>query len=218
MELNELKKTWEQLSPRKELDETQLREMLRHRTRNLLDRIERNVRIGFVLLFVLIALFLLDDFVLTPMLIKEMSVNIEIPVWLTFLSAFSNVLIFATFIYFMVQYFKIKKRHDISGNMKETLEKIISAMQIYQKLFYMALITLSFAMVLQFISGMSYGIENQNIDISQVPLYKWIFALGVLIFTVGSIYLLWRWGFRKLYGKYIAKLRQTLRELNEIDN
>ena len=63
MELKDLKKTWKQLASKKEWDEDQIRKMLQHRTGNLIDRIDRNVRIGFIVLFILVVLFVLDDFV-----------------------------------------------------------------------------------------------------------------------------------------------------------
>ncbi|WP_372949527.1 hypothetical protein [Mariniphaga sp.] len=226
MELKDLKKTWEQLSSRKELDEDQIREMLRHRTSNLIDRIDRNVRIGFVVLFVLIVLFILDDFVFAPMLLKEVSADIVIPGWLMFTSVFANTLIITTFIYFVIQYYRVKKSCDISCNLKETLVKIIGTLRIYKRLFYLALIILTISLILQFISGlftgMHEGLEQKGILPADVPLGKWflvaVIGLIVLIITVGGIYLLMRWGFRRLYGNYISKLKQNLSELNEIDN
>ena len=226
MELKDLKKTWDQLSSRKELDEDQLREMLRRRTGNLIDRIDRNIRIGFGILFALIVLFILDDFVLGPMLIKEVGTDVQIPLWLMFTSIFANTLIIASFIYFVIQYYRVKKSCDISCNLKETLVKIIGILRIYQRIFYLALIIFTISMVLQFVSGMftgmHEGLEQREILLADVPFGKWlltaIIGLAVLIITAGGIYLLMRWGFRRLYGNYISKLKQNLRELNEIGN
>ena len=226
MELKDLKRTWNQLSARIELNEDQLREMLRRRTYNLIDRIDRNIRIGFGILFGLIVLFILDDFVLAPMLIKEVGTDIEIPGWLLFTSIFANTLIILTFVYFVIQYYRVKKSCDISCNLKETLVKIIGTLRIYQRLFYLALIILTFSMVLQFISGlftgMLEGLEQKEILLADVPLGKWVLVavigLTVLIITAGGIYMLMRWGFHRLYGNYISKLKQNLIELNEIDN
>lgn len=226
MELIDLKRTWNQLSARIELNEDQLREMLRRRTYNLIDRIDRNIRIGFGILFGLIVLFILDDFVLAPMLIEEVGTDVEIPGWLMFTSIFANTLIVLTFVYFVFQYYRVKKSCDISCNLKETLVKIIGTLRIYQRLFYLALIILTFSMVLQFISGLYTGmhesLEQKGILLTDVPVGKWflvaVIGLTVLIITVGGIYLLMRWGFRRLYGNYISKLKQNLSELTEIDN
>ena len=200
MELNDLKRTWNQLSSRKELDEDQLREMLRRKTSNLIDRIDRNIRFGFGILFVLIVLFILDDFVLGPILIKEAGTDVEIPRWLIFTSIFANTLIITTFIYFVIQHYRVKKSCDISCNLKETLVKIIGTLRIYQRLFYLALLIFSIAMVLQFMSGMFLGtqveLHEKNMLFSDVTFGKWlvllVVGLVVLSITVGGIYLLLR--------------------------
>ena len=70
MDLKDLKKTWEKLASNKELDENQIRVMLGKRTKNLIERIERNIRIGFIVLLLLILFFVLNDFVISPLLVK----------------------------------------------------------------------------------------------------------------------------------------------------
>ncbi len=226
MELKDLKKTWARLSSRKNLDEDQLREILRRRTGHLIDKIDRNVRIGFGVLFMFIVLFILDDFVFAPKLLNDVATGIDIPQWLMFLSVFANVLIIVTFVYFVIQYYKVKKNCDISCNLKETLVKIIGTLRIYQRLFYLALLIFSIAMVLQFISGMFLGaqveLHEKDMLFSDVAVGKWLvlFVLGLVVLgiTVGGIFLLLRWGFHRLYGNYLDKLKQNLSELNEIGN
>ncbi|MFW6289362.1 MAG: hypothetical protein ACOC0R_00225 [Mariniphaga sp.] len=226
MELRELKETWNRLSSTRELDENQIREMLQHRTGNLIDTINRNVRIGFIILLGLIVLFVLDDFILAPMLAGDKELAVEMPQWLVFMSIFSNVLIFTTFIYFVVKYYRVRKICDVACNLKETLIRIIETLRIYQRLFYLALFIFALALALQFISGiytgMAFDMETQGIHLSDVPVGKWFLVAGiallVLLFTVGGIYLLMRWGFRRLYGNYIDKLKHTLDELNEIES
>jgi hypothetical protein len=226
MDLKELKKTWQQLPSGKELDEEEIREMLRRRTGNLIDRIDRNVRIGFVILFILIVLFLFDDFILVPMLLQGMEADVEMPDWLFFMSMFGNTLIIITFLYFVIHYYRVKKRCDITCNLRESLIKIIETLRIYKRLFYLALIIFSLSMVFQFISGMysgvTWGMENQGIHLKDVSFEKllMVIIIGFLFLglTVGGIYLFMRWGFRRLYGKYISKLKRTLQELDEIEN
>jgi hypothetical protein len=226
MELQDLKKTWSQMSPARELDEDQIRGLLSRRTDNLIDRINRNVRIGFAVLFIMIVLFIMDDFIIAPMLATEAEAVVQVPSWLVLLSIFSNILIVSTFIYFAVKYYSVKKKCDVVCDLRKTLSKILGTLYIYQRLFYLALITFSLAMALQFISGMysgmAYDIESQGIHLSEVPVDKLLLATGlglvVLVLTVGGIYLLMRWGFRRLYGNYINELKKTLRELDELDN
>lgn len=225
MELKDLKKAWQKVSSKEELDESQIEEMLRKRTSNLIERIDRNIKIGFGILFILIALFILDDFFFSPMLLENMGSDFEIPQWLNFLSIFTNALIFTTFIYFVVKYYRVKKSCDISCNLRETLVKIIKTLKIYQRLFYLALIFLSAAMTVSFITGLYDGMEETAADsgvlMSDIPLQILLLTIlvgfVVLVLMVGGIFLLMRWGFRRLYGNYIHKLKNTLNELDEID-
>ncbi len=225
MDLKDLKITWEKLEAKKELDEDDIRNMLQKRTMTLIERIDRNIRIGFVVLFFLILIFALDDFLFSPLLVKGVSEDLAIPQWLIFLSVFSNALIFTTFLYFVIKYYRIKKYSDFGIQLKETLVKIIDTLKIYKRLFYLALITLLFAMGSAFITGMYKGflkgVEQQGLIFSEVPhdelVLPVLIGVAALIVVIGGIFLLLRWGFQRLYGNYISKLKLTLSELEEID-
>lgn len=225
MDLNDLKKTWEKLASARELDEDQIREMLEKRTKSLIERIDRNIKIGFVVLFVLILIFILDDFLFSPLLMKGIGENLTMPGWILFLSVFGNTLIVATFIYFVIKYYRVKRGCDTACNLKETLIKIIDTLKIYQRLFYLALISISVVMSIAFITGMYQGtlagFENQNVQFSEIEIDKLVLVvligLAILAVTVGGIFIFLRWGFRRLYGNYIHKLKLTLKELEEID-
>lgn len=83
MELTDLKKTWDKLSSNRKLDEGQLKIMLGKHTNNLIERIERNIRIGFIVLFVFFIIIALDEFVISPMMMEE--IKLTVPSWLLFL-------------------------------------------------------------------------------------------------------------------------------------
>ena len=54
--------------------------MLREKnTMNLIERIDRNIRIGFVVLFFLILIFALDDFMFSPRVVKEVERRFDHP-------------------------------------------------------------------------------------------------------------------------------------------
>ncbi len=224
MELKDLKKTWDQISGGRELDENQLHQMLSRRTTSLIERIDRNIKIGFMILFILIILFAFDDFLLSPRLMHSMTGDIEVPQWLVFLGVFSNALIITTFIYFVIKYYRVKRSCDPDCELRETLRKIIETLTLYQRLFYLALATFMVAIGSAFLTGLYSGekmkLETQgaqlaDIDTSQLVL---IVIVGLVVLTVlmGSVFLFLRWGFRRLYGNYIHKLKGTLLELEEI--
>jgi len=225
MDLKDLKKTWDKMASTKELNENQIREMLGKRTKNLIERIDRNIKIGFVVLFFFILIFSLDDFLFSPLLIKGVSENLAVPHWLLFLSVFSNMLIFTTFIYFVIKYYRVKRNCDIACDLKETLIKIIDTLKFYQRMFYLALIALLVTMGTSFITGMYKGflngVEQQGVAFSDIQINQLVLAifigLIILVISIGGIFLFLRWGFRRLYGNYLAKLKMTLKELEEIN-
>lgn len=212
------------MSSGKELDEDQLREMLGSRTKSLIERIDRNVRIGFVVLFIFIVLFLFDDFIISPLLLKNVG-EVNIPDWLFFLSSFANLLIFFTFIYFAIQYYKVKKTCDVVCDLRKTLKKIIGTLTLYQRLFYLAIVMLLLAMgsafATGFFDGFTAGVESQGKHLTDVNTGKLILVtiLGITITSlfIGGVFLFLRWGFRRLYGNYILKLKTTLKELEELE-
>lgn len=222
MELRDLKQTWDKMSVGKELNENQLKGILSKRTKSLTERIERNIKIGFFVLFVLIVIVALDDFILSPMLMEDLT---RIPGWVHFLNIFSYTLIFTTFIFFVIRYYRVKQNSDISGELKVTLRKIIETLKLYRRLFYLALITLSISLILGFIAGLYQGsfapLEEQKIAFSEIEFDQLLLEIGIglafIVFVVGGIFLFLRWGFRKLYGNYYHKLKGTLKELEEIE-
>lgn len=225
MDLNDLKKTWGKLGTKKQLDENELQKMLGKRTKSLIERIDRNIRIGFIVLFALILVFSLDDFFFSPLMLDQVGENLSIPKWLLFLGVFSNTLIFTTFIYFVVKYYRVKRSCDMDCNLKETLLKIIDTLKLYQRLFYLALATLLVSIGLGFVTGFFQGIgadlEKKGAQLSDLSFEQTtlVIAIGIicLLICVGIVFFFLRWGFRRLYGNYIQKLKQTLNELNEIE-
>ncbi len=225
MELNDLKKTWNKISAGRELDENQLREMLGKRTKSLIERIDRNVKIGFGVILVMIVLFSLDDFWLSPQTIAKNYGEVPMPGWVVFFAIFGNTLIITTFLYFVIKYYKVKRSCDVLCNLKETLIKIIDSLVLYQRLFYLALVTIIISMASAFIMGIYKGLDYNaevkgmqlsDIEPSQLVLVAVISSLLIVLFG-GGIFLFLRWGFRRLYGNYIKKLRTTLKELEEIE-
>lgn len=214
------------MSAGRELDENQLREMLSKRTRSLIERIDRNIKIGFAVLFVLILLFAFDDFLVSPQLVKNMTQGVTVPDWLVFLGVFSNALILTTFVYFVIKYYRVKRDCDVVCDLRETLKQIIETLSLYQRLFYLALVTFMVAIGLSFITGFYEGvygsIEEQGMHFNDIETRKLVLAvtvgLLVLVVIMGAVFLLMRWGFRRLYGNYIKKLKDTLNELEEIDD
>lgn len=222
-ELENLKKAWNKIPTEKTLNEGQLKEMLGKHSKTMIDRIDRNIKTGFVILFAMILVFALDDFFFSPMILGED--NIQVPQWLLFIGVFSNTLILTTFIYFAIKYYRVRKSCDMICDLKETLKKIIDTLNIYKTLFYLALVTLLLAIGTGFVTGVYTGLAENASELgipfaevgSKQMLIAVVAGLSGLVILVGSVFFFLRWGFRKLYGNYISELKKTLKELEEIE-
>ncbi len=227
MDIKDLKKAWDRYSSieKRELDENQIREVLRGRTRSMIEKIERNIRIGYVIIFLLIAFFLVDDFLVAPLLVDGISEGIKIPRWILALDVLTNLMIVFTFIFFVIRYYKVKRECDVTCKLSQTLTKIIHTLNIYRRMFYLAIMVLVVSTATGFIAGMYQGViyntQKSGISISEINTGNLILTflmglVGLLILT-GGLFFLFRWGFRRLYGNYLTKLKSTLQELNEIE-
>ncbi len=225
MDLNELKSAWNNFSSRDannhQLDESVIRELLKTRTKNLVDTVERNIKIGFGILF-LILLFLLGGNNLFSISMPE---GYASPLWLKWLDLFNVVVLGGTFAYFIVCYYSIRKNYSSISTLRDALTQIIKTLKTYKVLFNVALFVLLIVTVVEFITGMYAGAgisaEMQGgrfIDLNSQQLFWAILrGMGVLIFLVSIVFLLFRWGFNRLYGKHLQNLKATLKELDEIE-
>ncbi len=227
MELNDLKSAWDKFSSddanKHQLGEDAILEMLKKRTKNMIERIDRNIRIGFVALLLIALFFVLDNLLLTPFIAKGR--GFEVPKWIFVTDVINTLFILGTFIYFSIRYSSVKKSYSQSSDLKNVLGGIIRILNSYRRIFYLALAMMLLVLGVSFVTGMFSGFElaahNQGgevQDLNEMQVAKTI-GIGILIlfaFTIG-LFLLFRWGFRRLYGNYIQKLKDTLNELDEIE-
>lgn len=226
MDLNDLKSAWNTYSSQEvnkhHLGKETINEMLRNRTNTLIERIDRNIRIGIGILLVYIAYVIFDDLYLSKIIIKE---PIQYPSWMVPIDIFSVVLIVATYLFFVIRYLKIKRNFSVDLHLKEFLTSILDTLKTYRRLFYLAVIILLINMIISFAAGLYEGIKFstgnasgglENLSTSKIFLIIGV-ALAVLIPLIAGTFFLLRWGFNKLYGRYLDSLNETLLELNETE-
>ncbi len=225
MELKDLKSAWDKFSSndasKHQLGEEVIYEMLKKRTRNFIERIDRNIRIGVGVLILLALFFAFDDVLLS----SEMSYQAT-PLWVQLMEGAGILFIVGSFVYFLISYRLATKDYSHSNDLSKVLTSIIRILNVYRKLFYMALGILLLILSISFISGMFMGVElkadelGTNVDaLSTAPPMIRMIVIGVvvLLLVISGLFFLFRWGFRKLYGNYIFKLKATLMELDEIE-
>ena len=224
MEFKDLKSAWNTYSSQEEdkhhLGKESIHELLRNRTKTLVDRIDRNLRIGMWILLAFIAYVILDDLFLSKFLIKE---PIQYPSWMVPLDVFSNTLIVTTYLFFVISYMKTKRNLSVDLQLKDFLNGILNTLETYRRMFYLAVIILLINMIVSFTAGLYQGIKfnigslpggMENLTTSKIILVICI-GLAVLIPLIALTFLILRWGFNKLYGRYLDSLNETKKELDE---
>lgn len=224
MEFKDLKSAWDKYSSQEvdkhHLGKESIHELLRTKTKTLVDRIDRNLRIGMVILLVFIAYVFVDDLVLSKIKIIE---SIEYPTWLYPLDVFTNTLIVTTYLFFVIRYLKIKRSFSVDLQLKDFLVGILDTMKTYRRMFYLVVIILIINMMVSFSAGLYLGIKFgadkipggiESFTASKLFLIIGVGLLFLLPMIAGTFFLL-RWGFNRLYGRYLIKLNETLQELNE---
>lgn len=224
MELKDLKSAWATYSSQEvdkhRLGQESILELLKNRTKTLVDRIDRNIRIGMVIILVFIAYVIIDDVYLSKLILSE---PMRYPDWLIPMDIFSNVIIVTTYLFFVLRYWRIKRSFSPDTQLKDLLNGILDTLTTYRRLFYLAVIILLINMVVSFAAGLYQGIKvnadslSGGIESLSMSKLLIIIAIGLafLIPLIAGTFFLLRWGFNKLYGRYLVKLNETLLELDE---
>jgi hypothetical protein len=205
MELKDLKSAWDTYSSQEvdkhRLGKESIHELMKNQTKSLVERIDRNLRIGMLVILAFIAYVILDDLYLSKLLIKE---PIRYPDWMVPLDVFSNALIVTTYLFFVIRY-------------------LLGTIKTYRRMFYLAVVILLINMVVSFAAGLYQGVKLNaetavggigNLTTSKILAILGV-GLGILIPFIAITFLLLRWGFNRLYGRYQIRLNETLQELDE---
>lgn len=227
MEFKDLKTAWDSYSSlevdKHRLEKENIQELLKTRTKTLVDRIDRNIRIGMGILLAFITYVLIDDIFLSKILIQE---PLEYPKWLYPIDVFSNTLIVTTYLFFIIRYLRIRRNFSIDNQLKKLLTGILDTLKTYRRMFYMAVIILLLNIMVSFTAGMYQGIKYSTEkyaggleSLSTMKILSIIgFGLAIAVIITAINFIVLRWGFNKLYGQYLNKLNDNLRELDETGN
>lgn len=217
MNLNELKKAWNKVSvdaANQELSENKIREILGKRTSSLMDRIDKNIRLGLLILFlVIVAMYIWDMTIRSSN--DAVSAHANIPDWVTIMDQGVNLLLILLFVLFFYSYNKVRRQCSTSCNLRQTLTKIIGILSFYRRLFTFALFIFLLSSGTGFIAGYYTGVLSYDTGVRMQPLTLLIGIVFLVLLTI-ALYFLFRFIFRKLYGNYIHQLKDTLAELDEL--
>ncbi len=231
MDIKDLKSAWDTYSSQEmnkhRLGKESIHELLKNRTKTLVDRIDRNMRIGLAVLGIYITYLIIDYLFLSAYFSKIITNEvIEYPKWLEPLDIFSTALIITTYLFFVFRYLKIRTSFSVDHQLKNLLVGIQETLKTYRRLFYLAVVILLLNIIVSFTAGVYQGLKFKanevsggviNLSISKILIITGI-SLLIIIPMVAISYFVLRWGFNKLYGRYLVKLDETLQELDESGN
>jgi hypothetical protein len=221
MGVEDIREIWDRLtagsSDQQGLDEEQIRVLLAKRSKNLMERIDLNIRVGFFILLGIIVFIIMYDFFNYKGLFPAALNKTDIPVWLIFLDIATNLLIVTIFFSFFIRYFRVRKLCAGNCDIRHSLMKVIGILTLYQRLFTVALIIIMLSSGTGFLAGYFTSVQRQQIPEGfMIPVI--LFGVFLIVLLTFMLFLLLRWIFRKIYGNYLAQLRETLAELDELED
>jgi len=230
MELDDLKGVWGEFSSRSEkentLTENRIETMIGKQTTDISQKIGRNIRIGLGIALAWACFNLSADFIFSPFIEKYMDQpNDNDPILFTIfiVEIFSYVLIFGTLFLFWFRFNKIDNRQIDRFDLRQTLTAYIRIIDAYRKMFYLILVLVLVYVIVSFGTGFIIGftqeMENLGTKLSDLSASRWTIVVLSFILTAGLIIgvyiLLFNLFYKKLYGRYLARLKSSLNELNE---
>ncbi len=218
MKIKELQRAWKRLSagsPEKPfLSEEQIRAILGKRSNNLLDRIDFNIRLGFLVLLILLGVLLAND-VIYALAASPSESMASAPPWLMIVDFCVNLLCLFLVVSFMLNYSRVRVKCREGCDLRNSLQKTIEVLAVYEKLFTLALVVFLLESAAGFIAGFAAGVTSWHPSEGFViPLLM----IGIILLSVliPALFLLVRWLFGRVFGNYLRQLKTTLRELDEL--
>lgn len=230
MELDDFKKAWSQYSEKQmaqsNVEVDAIAEIIGKRTLDISERIERNIRIGLIIMLVWTGLNFGVDYIVTPLINGEfefLKSHKNLLIWASVFEAFLYLLLFISIGVFWIRFNKMKQTHMYEENLRAKIVYLINVIKSYKRMFYILLFVILIFTAFLFSSGFYAGFTsetaNQNIDIAQINFWVWVFFVFVFVLALGIIIgfycLLFTYFFKRLYGRHMKQLQQTLAELDE---
>lgn len=220
MNIKDLQKAWSQLSAepsvKEKLTEEQIREILGRKTNTLMERIDKNIRWGLAILFAGILTLIACDFLIPVASDGLTDSGKGIPVWVTTLDRGINLLFMIFLMIFFIQYNQVRHKCGINCDLRQSLLKVIRILTIYRRLFVLALIIFLMASASGYLAGFYSGVHTRDLEAEYLPIAILSGIITLMVFS-SILFLLLRWIFRKMYGKYLKKLNETLKELDDLE-
>lgn len=200
-----------------EISETELKIILKNKTKNIFSKLKRNIKIGYILIGVYLLLAGLSYYWIFT---EDNSVNLQYREmdWLLIFDITIDIFLISTFLNFAFKYIRLSNLESMEESLANTLQKIIELLSDYKKIF---VIGFTLSLVSAF-SGMIWGIVStmaEEMKLNNIPEdgHTILMIISILFGTiVMSVFFILVWFiFKKLYGNYIKQLKIHYAELKE---
>ncbi len=196
MNIDNLKSTWKALEKQPELtlQNDQIHKLLKGRATDTISKIKRSILIEGSLTFFLSIFFILNkNWFYSPLILPYLATVMVLCLgWYAF------------------KYNQIQKI-DLQKNLKETLEQLIKTLNLYLKVYlYGSFILGIFAAILPLFWTHHTTWENFT--------FTHVLLIGMVVIILAPLYYFFiKWYIKNLYGNYVSKLKEELKELQELE-
>ena len=207
MELDHLKKIWQQEPPAAKEDE-QLLQLLRKRSNNPIARMKRN------LLFELIAIVTLYGAMIVYYAYAFQGTMSEV-------SWFMVIIALAFLLYYYMKNRLLNKMECVACQVKSNLQRQVNTLEKYVKFYLLAGTALAPITIIFFgwLFYIKFPGKTESVWYHSGAYLWWETALAWLVFFIVftvPVYYANKWYVKRLYGRHIQKLKKMLSEMDEV--
>lgn len=211
IELDELKNIWndkiDSSISKQHIKQEKILELLSRRSESIIDKLLKNLLFEIILFFVCLLLI-----AVVPFYFKSKEV--------TFLCLVIIVFIFIPYlIYYVKKYRELKQFYSYNKDVKSSLSALITQLEKYLNIYFWGSLLLTpFS---GFLSGFAILYEMKALgfllyfDVFSSATISLILSFALLLTLLS--YPVMKWYIRKLYGQHLEKLKDCLKELEEVE-
>lgn len=211
IELDDLKNIWssniEHDIGKQTLEKENIKALLRHKSVSIIDKLRRNLLLEIAMFFVCLLLIAGVPFYFKS---KEIAIICIVVILFTFVPYL---------FYYIKKYKELQRFFSYHENIKSNLELLIVQLEKYLNIYFWGSLLLT--PISGFLSGYAILYELKALGFL---LYFDMFNSGTLTIILSFALLLtllsypiMKWYIRKFYGQYLEKLKDCLKELQEIE-
>ena len=199
MDIDNLKSNWKALQTQPEpiFENEQIRKLLRGRATDTISKIKRSILIEGSLTILLSIFFMANkSWFYSPFIIPYL-----------------GIVMVLSLVWYAFKYSRIRKI-DLQNNLKQTLKQLISTLDLYLKVYLYGSLVLGLSAAML---PLLWKNVWKNVILEDLDFTKMLVIGGVAFITIPAYYFFIKWYIKNLYGNYVNKLKEELKELEDLE-